>query len=136
MYNLVQNGLRNMFLMFIYDIQFNKICYFLIQTFLDVSCSPFFSQWAGWGEIKLWHFSPFGDFRGFSWLITQTYIFQFPSLWDMFQALTGLNSYWKLENIVKENIYLIFRFCSIRELKGTENYICNSKNASDQSILL
>ena len=41
MYNLVQNGLRNTFLMIICDIYLNKVCYFLIQTFLNISCSPY-----------------------------------------------------------------------------------------------
>ena len=29
----------------------------MIQRFSDISCSPFCSQWVGWGETKLWHFS-------------------------------------------------------------------------------
>ena len=116
-----------MFLMFIYDIQFNKICYFLIQTFLDVSCLPFFSQWAGWGEIKLWHFSPFGDFRGFCWLITQICIFQFPSFWGMFQALTGLNSYWKPVKRFRENSYFFSKIHSDVEWQRLENYFLKFK---------
>ena len=118
-----------MFLMFIYDIQFNKICYFFIQTFLDVSCSPFFSQWAGLGVIKLWHFSPFGDFRGICWLITQICIFQFRSFWDMFQALTGLNSYWKLVKRFRENSYFFSKIHSNVEWQRLENYFLKSKKA-------
>ena len=38
---LMQNALRNTFLMIKFDIHYNEVCYFLIQKVLDISCSPF-----------------------------------------------------------------------------------------------
>ena len=38
---LMQNALRNTFLIIKFDIHYNKVWYFLIQKVLDISCSPF-----------------------------------------------------------------------------------------------
>ena len=96
MYNLVQNGLRNTFLMILTYIHSPKYLNFRFKHFWISAVLHFVSQWACLGETKLWHFLPFGDFRDFSWWVTQTCIFQFPSLSDMSWGLTGFNSYWNL----------------------------------------
>ena len=82
-----------------------KYANFWFKHFWISAVLHFVSQWACLGENKLWHFLPFGDFRDFSWWVTQTCIFQFPSLSDMSWGLTGFNSYWKLLKRCQKNSY-------------------------------
>ena len=102
---------------------------FLYSNFFGCQLFAIFLAVSWLGEIKLWHFSPFGDFRGICWLITQICIFQFRSFWDMFQALTGLNSYWKLVKRFRENSYFFSKIHSNVEWQRLENYFLKSKKA-------